>query len=133
MGNTIPLSSTHHFDPLQQVLSLISLIMSSQQSSDYVIIGGGLAGCVLASRLVEANPSLSVMLLEAGPNEHENPSIKAPLAAFANHNTDLEYNYYTVPQKNLNNRRIYHCGGKVLSGSSAVNYALWTRGDATDD
>ena len=102
----------------------------TNKTVDYIIVGGGLAGCVLASRLHQGNPSKDILLLEARPDKHENPNIKMPLAAFTIHNTDLEYNYKTTPQKHLNNRQVYNCGGKVLSGGSAVNYALWTRGDA---
>lgn len=101
-------------------------------TADYIIVGGGLAGCVLASRLHHSPGNPSVILLEAGPDEHANPLVKNPLGGPLLHNTDLEWNYQTVPQKNLNGRTIYNCGGKMLSGSSAVNYGGWTRGNTTD-
>ncbi|MCJ1240095.1 hypothetical protein MMC14_008095 [Varicellaria rhodocarpa] len=104
--------------------------MNAQETADYIIVGGGLASCVLASRLHGINPSKSIDLLEAGLNEHEDPSIKMPLAAFSLYESDLEYKYKTVPQKHLNNRQVLNYGGKILSGGSAVNYAPWTRGDA---
>lgn len=104
--------------------------MSTPSTADWVIVGGGTAGCVLASRLKQNYPSKSIILLEVGPDEHGNPGVQTPLACFGLHGTPLQYNYSTVPQKHLDNRQIYNTGGKLLSGSSAVNYGTWTRGDA---
>lgn len=100
--------------------------------TDYLILGGGLAGCVLATRLKEYNPELTVTLLEAGPNEHENPLILDPMGTFQMHNSRYEYNYATVPQAGYNGRAVYNAGGKQLSGSTAVNFSMWTRGGASD-
>lgn len=99
---------------------------------DYIIAGGGLVGCVLASRLTEADPSLKVLLIEAGADEHQNPAVTAPLACATLHGTPLEWNHKTTPQEHLNGRRINVYGGKMLSGSSGVNYGLWSRGHSTD-
>ena len=88
--------------------------------TDYLILGGGLAGCVLASRLKEYKPSANVTLVEAGPDEHDNPMITEPMGILQLHNSVHQYNYKTVPQEHYNNRQIFHAGGKVLSGSSAV-------------
>ena len=101
-------------------------------AADYIVVGGGLAGCVVASRLQQANRSSSILLIEAGPNQHAHPHVVAPLGAPRLHGTDLEWNYLTVPQKYLNNRQVYNCSGKLLSGSSAVNYGGWTRGPSAD-
>lgn len=100
--------------------------------ADFLIVGGGLTGCVLATRLKEQNPSSRVTLLEAGPDEHENPLILDPMGTFQMHNSRYEYNYVTVPQKGYDGRQVYNTGGKQLSGSSAVNYATWTRGSVSD-
>lgn len=102
------------------------------KTADYVIVGGGLAGCVLASRLQHSPQRPSVILLEAGTDQHNNPLVTAPLGAPRLHNTEFEWNYQTIPQKSLNNRTLYNCGGKVLSGSSAVNYGGWNRGHSAD-
>lgn len=101
-------------------------------TADFVVVGGGLAGCVLASRLSQSPSKPSVILIEAGSDEHEIDLIKSPSAAPRLHRTELEWNYMTVPQQHLNGRQVYNCGGKVLSGSSAVNYGLWTRGSRPD-
>lgn len=107
--------------------------MSSQPAeADYIIVGGGLAGCVLASRLQSSPLHPSVILLEAGTDQHTHPLVIAPLGGPRLHGTELKWNYQTVPQKNLNNRSIYNCGGKLLSGSSAVNYGGWVRGHTAD-
>ncbi|KAI9172816.1 4-pyridoxate dehydrogenase [Paramyrothecium foliicola] len=100
--------------------------------ADYIIIGGGLAGCVLASRLKEGNPSKSIVLIEAGPDPVGHPLTAAPLACFAAHYSDLDYAYTTVPQANLGGRRCYAAAAKALSGGSAINYGTWTRGPAVD-
>lgn len=99
---------------------------------DVVIVGGGIAGCVLASRLSTARPDLSFVLLEAGGLPDENPLIRVPLASALLQNTSVDWNYPTVPQNGLDGRpREAHCG-KVLGGGSAINYSAWTRCDAQD-
>jgi choline dehydrogenase-like flavoprotein len=96
---------------------------------DYVVVGGGTAGCVIASRLSYAG--FSVCLLEAGP-ENYSEAIMSPVGAPHLHGTAAEYNYHSTPQAALNNRKISNHGGKLLSGSSGVNYGLWTRGHSVD-
>ena len=88
--------------------------------ADYVIVGGGLAGCVLASRLKEHDPSLRITLIETGPNEHDHPLITEPMGVLQLHNSPFEYNYRTVPQKHCEGREVFHAGGRLLSGSSSV-------------
>ena len=106
--------------------------MPTRCSFDYVVAGGGLTGCVVASRLCQAHPDLSIAILEAGPDEHNNPLVKNPLGAAALHATPLEWKYKTTPQVHLNHRAMNNWGGKLLSGSSAVKYGAWTRGDAAN-
>lgn len=98
---------------------------------DYVVIGGGAAGCVVASRLTE-DPTVSVCLLEAGGPDNS-ALIQAPLgfaatAALGIHN----WNYNTVPQTEFNGRRGFQPRGKVLGGSSSVNAMVYTRGNPQD-
>ncbi|KAL8947727.1 MAG: hypothetical protein Q9222_006023 [Ikaeria aurantiellina] len=100
--------------------------------TDYLILGGGLAGCVLASRLKEYVPSLRITIVETGPNEHDHPLITEPMGTMQLHNSEFEYNYKTVPQKHYDGGEVFNAGGKLLSGSSCVNYAAWTRGDRAD-
>lgn len=100
--------------------------------TDYLILGGGLAGCTVASRIKEYDPSASVTLLEARPDDHDNPLLIEPMGTFQLHMSPLEYNYHTVPQKHYDGRQVYNSGGRVLSGSSSVNFAIWTRGGADD-
>ena len=98
--------------------------------TDYLILGGGLAGCALASRLEEYSPSVSVTLVEAGPDEHKHPLITEPMGTFQLHMSAFEYNYRTVPQKHYDNREVYNAGGMLLSGSSAVLARLSTLSNA---
>ncbi|KAL9624611.1 MAG: hypothetical protein Q9160_001276 [Pyrenula sp. 1 TL-2023] len=118
-------STNPSLEPIQQGTQAL-------QMADFLILGGGLAGCALASRLKEYNPSCSVRIVEAGPDEHSNPLITEPMGTFQLHMSPLEYNYSTVPQTSYDGRRVYNSGGKLLSGSSSVNYAMWTRGGADD-
>ena len=98
---------------------------------DYVIVGGGSAGCVLANRL-SADPGTRVCLLEAGPRDW-NPFIRIPVGVIALMRSRLfNWGYYTEPQSRLNGRRLFWPRGKTLGGSSSVNAQCYTRGNAAD-
>ncbi len=100
-------------------------------SFDYVIVGAGSAGCVLAARLSE-DPAVSVCLLEAGGSDR-NPLIRVPLGlALLVPRRIHNWAFETVPQRGLGGRRGYQPRGKTLGGSSAINAMVYTRGHPSD-
>ncbi len=98
-------------------------------SYDYVIVGAGSAGCLLADRLGVGGTR--VLVLEAGGSDRK-PEIKAP-AAFPNQfQTALDWNYMSEPEPGLFGRRIFLPRGKVVGGSSSMNAMLYVRGNRSD-
>ena len=101
------------------------------QEYDYVIVGAGSAGCVLANRL-SANPHTRVCLLEAGGGD-KSPLLHVPAGWAATFkNKKFDWSYETEPEAELNNRRIYWPRGKGLGGSSAINGMIYIRGVPLD-
>lgn len=110
-------------------------IEHAPSSADFIIIGGGTAGLALASRLSHSLPSTSnhsILVLEAGENRTGHPLTSTPSGAFAAHDSELDWNYDSIPQKQLKDRVIHMSAGKALSGATAVNYGLWNRGPKDD-
>jgi choline dehydrogenase len=98
---------------------------------DYIIVGGGSAGCVLANRL-SADPTVRVLLLEAGPRDRH-PLIHMPagLAKLVTQRA-INWNYSTEPEPELDDRRLWWPRGRVLGGSSSINAMCYVRGHPSD-
>jgi choline dehydrogenase len=97
---------------------------------DYVIVGAGSAGCVLAARLSE-DPDVSVLLLEAGPPDTAE-NLHVPLGYLKLARTEVDWDYATAPEPNCNDRRISLPRGKVFGGSSSINAMVYIRGNRLD-
>ncbi|KAL9107770.1 MAG: hypothetical protein Q9227_007392 [Pyrenula ochraceoflavens] len=110
----------------------VEMAGSSPEQYDVIIAGGGTAGCVVASRLRQRKPSLSILLIEAGGDLTQNPQVYSPQAGALLTGSDADWKYMSVPQAHMNDRPIYYASGKGLSGSIAINSGGWIRGDAQD-
>lgn len=107
--------------------------MSSEKRFDYVIVGGGSAGCALANRL-SSDPDTTVLLLEAGRADFRfDPFINMPAALpIPIGNSLYDWKYETDPEPHMGGRRVFHARGKVLGGSSSINGMIFQRGNPMD-
>src|SRR6201996_1800993 len=97
---------------------------------DYVIVGAGSAGCVLAARLSE-DPDVSVALLEAG-GEDTAPEIRVPAIFPIMFKTELDWDLFGDPEPGMDNRRLYLPRGRMLGGCSSINAMIYVRGNRLD-
>ncbi|MFL6089912.1 MAG: GMC family oxidoreductase [Aeromicrobium sp.] len=100
--------------------------------ADYIVVGGGSAGCAVAGRLAAAGHS--VILIEAGKDDRRNfmvnkPGMIGPMHAEPKLKKTVDWGYHTVPQAHARNRELPQPRGKVLGGSSSINGLLWVRGN----
>ncbi|GLA30286.1 hypothetical protein AnigIFM63326_008490 [Aspergillus niger] len=106
--------------------------MAAGEQFDYIIVGGGTAGCVLASRLKQYNSSLSILLVEAGPDASNHPLVPDGSKSTQLLGSELDWAYETVPQKHLHDRVLSNHAGKALGGSTTINSGGWMRGAKED-
>lgn len=109
-----------------------SSTLVASEEYDYIILGGGTAGCVLANRL-SASPNLRVLVLEAGSaTAHKSMVVKIPVGLLKLLKTPVDWDYSTAPSDATKGREVYICRGKLVGGSSCTNVMLYNRGAAGD-
>ncbi|CRG83771.1 putative GMC-type oxidoreductase Mb1310 [Talaromyces islandicus] len=101
----------------------------SVDTFDFIIVGGGLAGSALASRLQQGSPSLSILIIEAGADVSGRTDVLDGSQWLSLLGSDLDWAYNTVPQRHVNDRILLNHAGKALGGGSVTNAGVWTRGD----
>lgn len=105
--------------------------MNNSETYDYIIIGGGSAGSVLASRLAQ-QPDLKICLIEAGSRD-DTPRIQTPAGTITLYKSKkFSWNFYSMPQTRLGGRTIHVPRGKALGGSSSMNSMIYIRGLPSD-
>src|ERR1700760_1871686 len=97
---------------------------------DYVVVGAGSAGCVLAARLSE-DPDVTVALLEAG-GEDTAPEIRIPAIFPIMFKTELDWDLFSDPEPGMDDRRLYLPRGRMLGGCSSINAMIYVRGNRAD-
>ncbi|KAF8996790.1 GMC oxidoreductase [Cyathus striatus] len=97
---------------------------SKWRTYDYVVVGGGTAGIILATRLSE-DPGVTVLLLEAGKSHEGHFSSKIPFAFNANFKTPADWDYLTAPQEHMDKRELFFPRGKLLGGCTSINAAIY--------
>ena len=103
-------------------MSFLADPTSAANTYDFIIVGAGIAGTVLASRLRQRNFSLSILLVEAGADSTNHPLVPSPLTVQSLKGTELDWNYATTPQRHLDGQSLYAPAGKALGGGSVINY-----------
>lgn len=104
--------------------------MSRHKRYDYIIVGTGAAGCVVANRL-SSDPGTRALLLEAGGRDW-NPLIHVPIGFTKLTTPDVNWGYSTVPQPQMNNHEMWYPQGRTLGGSTAINAMIYIRGHRAD-
>ncbi|OAA51938.1 GMC oxidoreductase [Metarhizium rileyi] len=100
----------------------------AKNSFDYVIVGAGTAGNIVANRLSQ-DPELSVAVIDPGVDQRGNPNVTNPMAWLKNLGSSTDWNYQTVPQANASNRMLNVHAGKGIGGTSLINGMTYIRGD----
>lgn len=109
-----------HFS-CSRLLHLPVSVTPKMSKADFIVVGCGIGGCVVASRLREKYPPASILLIEAGPDVSKDPLIVNSTPTPVLQHSELDWDYETVPQKHLGNKICFGAAGKALGGGSVIN------------
>ncbi|EJD54352.1 GMC oxidoreductase [Auricularia subglabra TFB-10046 SS5] len=109
------------------LFSLPAFAAGASNAYDFIVIGGGTAGIALSTRLSRFLPTSTILVLEAGPAAPDEPGINVPGLSGSTFGTKYDWNFTTVPQLFADNRSLPQTRGRVLGGSSALNFMAWNR------
>ncbi|KAI1370546.1 GMC oxidoreductase [Hypoxylon crocopeplum] len=115
-------------------MGLYKKLATGIEEVDVIIAGGGTAGCIVAGRLAEADPGLSILVIEGGPDNYNNPRVTTPIAYFSNLQPESETAifYKAVKSKHLADRDHVVPSGGTLGGGSSINFMMYTRAQRDD-
>lgn len=112
--------------------SLSTIDEFSHQAFDFIVIGGGTAGLAVAARLAESNAEFTIGVIEAGGVAQNNPDVDIPGHYGRSLGGSYDWHLETIPQKGLGGRALPWPRGRVLGGTSVLNYMAWNRASRDD-
>ncbi|KAK7914011.1 hypothetical protein PG985_011714 [Apiospora marii] len=121
----------HSMTTTEDNMPIVTLAQFLEREFDYLVVGGGTAGLAVAARLTE-DPDITVGVLEAGPAVSDTDAVNIPGCYGESLGTDIDWQFQTTPQPGLGGRRLKWPRGKILGGTSALNFMTWNRGNRED-
>ncbi|KAF7174091.1 hypothetical protein CNMCM6106_008198 [Aspergillus hiratsukae] len=122
----------HHLLPISFGFSFtLSTATSHEAAYDYIIIGGGTTGLLLANRL-SSLPTTTTLVIDPGKDIRNNPNVTNPTLWLRNAHTEIDWAYPSTPQPHALNRTVSYTAGRILGGTSMINGMTYIRADSPE-